>query len=60
MNRLLVLVEGVTEERFVNEVLEPHLRTFGYIHVAARLLGNARQRFRRGGNRSWSSVRKDL
>ena len=44
MTRLLVLVEGETEEMFVNSVLEPHLRTFGYIQVAARLLGNARQR----------------
>ena len=60
MNRLLVLVEGVTEERFVNEVLEPHLRTFGYIQVAARLLGNARQRSRRGGIRGWSSERRNL
>ena len=60
MNRLLVLVEGVTEERFVNEVLEPHLRTFGYIQVAARLLGNARQRSRRGGIRGWPSERRNL
>ena len=60
MNRLLVLVEGVTEEGFVNEVLEPHLRTFGYIQVAVRLLGNARQRSRRGGIRGWSSERRNL
>ena len=60
MTRLLVLVEGETEEMFVNSVLEPHLRTFGYIQVAARLLGNARQRSRRGGIRAWSSARTDL
>ena len=60
MNRLLVLVEGVTEERFVNEVLEPHLRSSGYIQVVARLLGNARQRSRRGGIRGWSSERRNL
>ena len=60
MNRLLVLVEGVTEESFVNEVLEPHLRTFGYIQVAARLLGNARQRSHRGGIRGWASERRNL
>ena len=60
MTRLLVLVEGETEEMFVNSVLEPHLRTLGYIQVAARKLGNARQRSRRGGIRAWSSVRTDL
>ena len=60
MTRLLVLVEGETEETFVNEVLAPHLRNFGYIQTGARLLGNARQRSRRGGIRAWSSARKDL
>jgi len=60
MTRLLVLVEGETEEMFINSVLEPHLRTLGYIRVAARLLGNARQRSRRGGIRAWPSARTDL
>ena len=60
MTRLLVLVEGETEEMFINSVLEPHLRTLGYIQVAARKLGNARQRSRRGGIRAWSSARTDL
>ena len=60
MTRLLVLVEGETEENFVNEVLAPHLRNFGYVQTGARLLGNARQRSRRGGIRAWSSTRKDL
>ncbi len=60
MTRLLVLVEGETEETFVNEVLAPHLRNFGYTNIGARLLGNARQRSRRGGIRGWSSARRDL
>ncbi len=60
MTRLLVLVEGETEEMFVNRVLEPHLRTLGYVQVAARKLGNARQRSRRGGIRAWPSARTDL
>ena len=60
MTRLLVLVEGETEENFVNEVLAPHLRNFGYVQTGARLLGNARQRSRRGGIRAWSSARTDL
>lgn len=62
MARLLVLVEGETEETFVNEILRPHLYgsvEYGYEKVGARLIGNARQRDRRGGIRSWSSVRSD-
>lgn len=58
--RLLVHVEGETEETFVNEVLAPYLYTKGYSQVGARLLGNSRQRAKRGGIRSWSSVRADI
>ena len=60
MTRLLVLVEGETEETFVNAVLAPHLHNFGYTNIGARLLGNARQRARRGGIRGWSSACRDL
>lgn len=60
MARLLVHVEGETEETFVNEVLAGHLHAFGYTRVGARLVGNARQRARRGGIRGWSSIRKDI
>lgn len=60
MSRLLVHVEGQTEETFVNEVLGPHLYAQGYTQVSARLLGNARQRSHRGGARSWVSVRKEI
>ena len=41
MTRLLVHVEGETEEMFVNEVLAPHLYRRGFSRVAARLLGSA-------------------
>ena len=41
-------------------VLAPHLYNFGYTSVSARLLGNARQRSRRGGIRPWRSVRTDI
>lgn len=58
--RLLVHVEGETEEAFVNEVLASHLAGYGYSSVSARLVGNARQRSRRGGIRSWSSVRNEI
>jgi len=58
--RLLVHVEGPTEETFVNEVLAMHLLAKGYEKVDARLLGNARLRSHRGGICSWSSARRDV
>jgi hypothetical protein len=57
MSRLLVHVEGQTEETFVNELLSGHLIARGYYSVSARLVGNARQR---GGIRSWPSVKRDI
>ena len=61
MQRLLVHVEGQTEETFVNEVLRSHLvRGFGYADVSARLLGNSRLRLRRGGIKGWNVVRGDI
>lgn len=58
--RLLILVEGETEELFANEVLRPHLQSHGYSLVGARLMGNARQRNQRGGIRAWPTVRYDV
>ncbi|HLK55273.1 MAG TPA: DUF4276 family protein [Chthonomonadaceae bacterium] len=60
MTRLLIHVEGETEETFVNEILAPHLYGYGYTDISARLLGNARQRYRRGGIRGWTSTRDDI
>ena len=60
MSRLLIHVEGQTEEAFVNSMLAPHLYAVGYTSVSARLVGNARQRDRRGGGRSWEAVRKGI
>src|SRR6266478_3806313 len=60
MPRLLVHVEGETEETFVNEVLRAHLISVGFQQVSARIVGNARLRHRRGGIRGWDSVRKDV
>jgi len=60
MSRLLVHVEGETEETFVNEVLCPHLVAVGFNEVSARIVGNSRLRHRRGGIRGWDSVRKDI
>ena len=60
MTRLLVHVEGQTEENFVNGVLAEHLCARGFSSVGSRLIGNARQRIHRGGIRGWHSVRRDL
>ena len=60
VSRLLVHVEGETEETFVNELLRPYLYDRGYSEVSARLMGNARQRSRRGGIKGWADVRKDI
>ena len=60
MERLLIHVEGETEETFVNELLRPHLAGRGWSMVSARLLGNARRRDRRGGIKSWVSVREEI
>ena len=60
MTRLLVHVEGQTEEGFVNNVLAPHLYAHNFSSVSARLMGNARQRDHRGGIRGWHTVRRDI
>lgn len=60
MARLFVLVEGETEETFVEKVLAPHLLNFGYARIDAKLLGNQRQRSQRGGIRGWSTVRREI
>jgi len=60
MGRLLVHVEGETEEVFVNELLTRPLLDYDYDRVGARLLGNARLRDRRGGIRGWNTVRRDI
>jgi len=58
--RLFILVEGETEETFVNEVLAPLLFAKGFQAVSAKLMGNARLRSRRGGVRGWPQVRKEI
>jgi hypothetical protein len=60
MPRLLIHVEGQTEEAFVNEILQNHLVAAGHDSIAARIVGNARLRRRRGGIRAWPPVRKDI
>lgn len=60
MNRLLVHVEGQTEEEFVNQVIREHLATAGFSTTSARLLGTRRERAARGGVRSWPGVKREV
>lgn len=60
MTRILVHVEGQTEEEFVNSVLAPHLYTKGFTGVSARLVGRSRIRKRRGGACPWESVHTEI
>jgi hypothetical protein len=60
MLRLLVHVEGKTEEAFVNNLLREHLIQHGYQRVGARIVGNSRLRDKRGGIRPWDAVRRDI
>jgi hypothetical protein len=60
MLRLFVLVEGPTEEMFVNEVLAPHLYKKGFHSISARIFGSARARSKRGGVKGWDSTKVDF
>ena len=60
MARILIHVEGQTEETFVRDVLAEHLLVFGHDDVGARLLGNARKRENRGGIRKWEPTRTEI
>ena len=60
MTRLLVSVEGETEELFVYQVLAPHLYARGYTSVVASLMGTAISRDNRGGVKAWDDVLKDI
>jgi hypothetical protein len=57
MARLLIHVEGQTEEAFVNEVLRDHLVSKGYHSIEARIVGSAR---RTGGICAWPAARKEI
>jgi hypothetical protein len=57
MPRLLVHVEGITEEIFVNEILGRHLYAVGFHSVSARCIGGPR---RRGGICGWAEARRGI
>jgi hypothetical protein len=54
---VIALVEGETEETFVNEVLSPHLVSRGYNGISARRMGFSPSR---GGVIPWSAARRDI
>lgn len=60
MTRILVHVEGQTEEEFVNSVLAPHLYGKGFTKVSARLIGRSRSRKKRGGTCPWLSAHTEI
>ena len=61
MTRLLILVEGDSEELFVKNILSPHLARFGVYAVATGVVSKRLASGRKftGGN-SWSNVQKSL
>jgi len=59
VKRLLVHVEGESEEVFAKMLLCPHLVAHG-VQASARLLGHRSERARRGGVISWTRARGDL
>lgn len=63
MIRLHITAEGQTEQRFANDVLKPHLATFGvYTDVRCVLTSkdNRTNKAYRGGMTTYSRVRKDI
>lgn len=60
MTRILVHVEGQTEEEFVNSVLAPHLYENGFTAVSARLIGRSRARKKRGGTCPWEPAHTEI
>lgn len=61
MIRLNIIVEGQTEETFVNKVLRPHLGSFN-VFVSARRVETGRKRGKifRGGMTSYLKAQKDI
>ncbi|MEW5829456.1 MAG: DUF4276 family protein [Chloroflexota bacterium] len=64
MSRLNILVEGQTEETFVNNVLSPHLGQFGVFAVARKVeTGRKWNKIFRGGldqARGYTKLKKDM
>lgn len=62
MQRVLILVEGQTEERFVKGILQPHLSTFG-VHAEPKIVTTKRVKSGpdfKGGVTSFGKVEYDI
>lgn len=61
MIRINIIVEGQTEETFVNKILRPHLGAIN-VFASARCVetGRRRERIFRGGMISYSKAKKDI
>lgn len=59
--RLYIIVEGQTEETFVNQILKPHLAPFS-VGVSARVVTTRKERGTkyRGGLSTYSKARRDI
>ena len=59
--RINIVVEGQTEEEFVNEILEPHLRQFE-LSVRARMIETCpgKSRIHKGGLVAFEHLRRDV
>ena len=42
MKYLIIVVEGQTEQEFVNDILRPYFAEYGIFHVSARLIRTSR------------------
>lgn len=63
MTRCYVLVEGQTEEAFINQVVSPHLMGHGFHHVTPVVIATKRPADGgkyRGGIGSWSQFEREL
>lgn len=61
MIRLNIIVEGQTEETFVNQLLSPHLSAIGIFPTARRIeTGRKQKRIFRGGMTSYTKAKKDI
>lgn len=60
MARLIIHVEGVTEEEFVDAMLTTHLLAHGWEKIAARRMGRGRTRDQRHGIKGWEIARTDI
>ena len=56
MARPIILVEGLTEAGFVDQILAPHLYQVGHTDIRPVLMGDHRG----GGIARWGPVRKDI